>query len=112
MSEPTDTTAELAEEMRRIGLLGHWPTYAFERSLFWVADRLESLEGRRLNCHKLMLDCWNQFAQLPDGYSTMDLSTLEDLEQALYSLDLIDEDGTPRWDDLNDALDGRTSNDP
>lgn len=43
MGECTDTTQELIEEMRRIGLLGHWPTYAFERSLFWVADRLESL---------------------------------------------------------------------
>ncbi len=43
MSECPYTTQELIEEMRRIGLLGHWPTYDFSASLFWVADRLESL---------------------------------------------------------------------
>jgi hypothetical protein len=64
-----------------------------------------TLERRRLNCHELMLSCWNQFAQLPDGYSTQDLSTLEDLEAALFDLDLIDDDGKPQWDELNAAID-------
>ena len=68
------------------------------------ADK-ELLERRRLNCHELMLSCWNQFAQLPDGYSTMDLSTLEDLEYALFDLGLIDDDGKPQWDGLNAAID-------
>ena len=46
MGDCTDTTAELVEEMRRIGRLNHWPTYNFAGSLFGVADRLESLEAQ------------------------------------------------------------------
>ena len=64
-----------------------------------------TLERRRLNCHELMLDCWNQFAQLPDGYSTQDLSTLENLEYVLFDLGLIDDDGKPQWDGLHSAID-------
>lgn len=45
MSECTDTTAELVEEMRRIGCLGHWPTYDFKASLFAVAHRLSDLQA-------------------------------------------------------------------
>ena len=62
------------------------------------------LELKRLNCHELMLDCWTQFAQMPDGYSTQDLSTLETLESALILLKLIDEDGEPTQDTLSDAI--------
>lgn len=62
------------------------------------------LELKRLNCHELMLDCWNQFAQLPDGYSTQDLSTLETLEHALSILGLIDDEGVPTQDTLSDAI--------
>lgn len=62
------------------------------------------LELKRLNCHELMLDCWHQFAQLPNGYSTQDLSTLETLESALILLKLIDEDGEPTQDTLKEAI--------
>ena len=66
-------------------------------------QRIATLLRVRLNCHELMLDCWNQFAQLPDGYSTQDLSTLEDLKSALFSLGLIDDDGNPQWETLEEA---------
>lgn len=75
-----------------------------EAELRTLREDKATLERRRLNCHELMLDCWNQFAQLPDGYSTQDLSTLEDLEYALFDLSLIDDDGKPRWDELNAAI--------
>jgi len=102
-----DGTAHHADEMTGPG---------FRKDEMWEAIRtLEAelrtlradnatLERRRLNCHELMLSCWDQFAQLPDGYSTMDLSTLEDLEAALTDLELIDDDGKPQWDGLNAAI--------
>ncbi len=63
------------------------------------------LEMKRLNCHEILLDCWIQFAGMPDGYSTQDLSTLETLERVLHLLKLIDEDGEPAQDTLSDAID-------
>ena len=62
MGECTDTTEELAEEMRRIGRFCRWPTYYFSGSLFGVADRLESLQAelRTLRADKERLDGENQ----------------------------------------------------
>lgn len=82
-----------------------------EAELRTLREDKATLERRRLNCHELLLDCWNQFAQLPDGYSTQDLSTLENLEYALFDLGLIDDDGKPQWDELNAALDQARSSD-
>ena len=65
------------------------------------------LEMKRLNCHELLLDCWNQFAQMPNGYSTQDLSTLETLERVLRLLKLIDDDGVPVETMKDDVLAAR-----
>jgi hypothetical protein len=62
------------------------------------------LNVKRLNCHELLLDCWSQFAQLPDGYATQDLFTLETLEGTLLELQLIDDKGEPIYYALHRAI--------
>lgn len=56
------------------------------------------------------LSLWDQFAhyRTPEGvdkYSNMALSALEDLENALESLGLIDNNGVPQWDAISPSPD-------
>jgi len=85
MSECTDTTTELVEEMRRIGNLGHWPTYHFAGSLFWVADRLESqakrIEELEANCNDLSDGALRSDIQCPYALVDSQNTTIAELKR-------------------------------